>query len=1433
MSGRTKRRATERSTASGLAQLRAAKAAKESGVSRIHQYEVDEPETLYDEIDDDRLNKRLRQDHDDFVEDDDGRGYVYDDDEDEQGSYSDEFSDGGVPNKGSKKNGKGKGAAKDVQKPKAKENIMDAFMRAETRPKTVKPAITKPSAADDGFMASLLQGMEPVDKTPTKKPPMAPKRAVINTPTRSLISRLGPLKIKDEEFDEAPRNFASQINETFDDFNDGFDDYDIVEETPEPQMELKHAIKKDIKQEPDHNPFLSNYNINGDGSNSSKHAEDGHSAATVKDMDIMPSTRLINDPSRKEKATVVKQPESDTRQNWLAVDNDLNQSYTDTKVEGDTATDVHDVNIKEEDGTLRMYWIDACEVRGVVYLFGKVLQKSTNTYISCCVSVQNMERNLYVLPRTRRVDEQGQETDIEVDMADVYTEFDTIRQKHKIPSWLSKAVERKYAFDLPGIPSSTEYLKVAYKYSMPGLPADLKGETFSHVFGTNTSALEHFVIKRNLMGPAWLEIKQAKINSSKISWCRSEFTVSDAKAITPMKESPDLPPPPLCVMSLSLRTVLNPKDRSNEIVAVSTSVYHEVRLDDPVEKNRRLVSKQTLIRKLETSPFPPGFDRIVEKSKLKISKQISERAMLNLLLARIRNADPDIVVGHNFVGFDLDVLLHRMKHTKADHWSSIGRLRRTVWPKLQAGAGGMGDTTAQEKNIMSGRLMCDTYIGAKEHVRAKSYSLTNLVAMQLGVNREDIDYERIPLYFSNAEDLERMLRHADFDTYLCAELMFSLQLLPLSRQLTTLSGNLWSMTLTAGRAVRNEYLLLHEFHKNKYICPDKSFYKDREAALPMMTAAGNMDEQDEAATMKKGTRRKPQYSGGLVLEPKKGLYDHFVLLLDFNSLYPSIIQEYNICFTTVKHDKERDDDTLPDYPEEGLPQGILPRLLANLVERRRGVKKLMKTATGAKYEEYDIRQKGLKLTANSMYGCLGAAYSRFYAKPLAMLITSRGREILQNTVDLATEQGLDVIYGDTDSIMINTNTTKIEDVKPIAEGLKKTVNARYKLLEIEMDGMYKRMLLLKKKKYAALMVVEKGGKYETVVETKGLDMVRRDWCGLSQDVSNYVLNQILSSDNQDREQVVENIHSYLRKVGEETRGGLIPMDKFVVNKGLTKAPEDYADAKSQPHVQVALRLKRKGISVRTGETVPYVICVDGNASTQKGSYAERAYHPDEVQQPGSGLSIDFEYYLNQQVHPPLDRLCGPIEGTDATRLADCLGLDTSKFRSAVRAVGQEEELQTLASQLSDTERFKDANALELRCRVCQSIYSCSSLLIETDAMGHFGLQCQSCKAIAQPASACVQLTLAIRKSIQKYYQGWVYSDGSLYTQLSYFSHIFDANKALEKIDYDKNGAVRVQIQQNIELIRQLKACADKYIDRNARGFVDLSQLFSFVKIAAR
>ena len=130
--------------------------------------------------------------------------------------------------------------------------------------------------------------------------------------------------------------------------------------------------------------------------------------------------------------------------------------------------------------------------------------------------------------------------------------------------------------------------------------------------------------------------------------------------------------------------------------------------------------------------------------------------------------------------------------------------------------------------------------------------------------------------------------HMEADTYFIAALALKVQLLPLTKVLTNLAGNSWARTLTGTRAERNEYILLHEFHRNKYICPDKQAFRGRPKPED--------ENEEESAEGKK----KDKYKGGLVFEPEKGLYDKFVLVMDFNSLYPSIIQEFNICFTTVE-----------------------------------------------------------------------------------------------------------------------------------------------------------------------------------------------------------------------------------------------------------------------------------------------------------------------------------------------------------------------------------------------------------------------------------------------------------------------------------------------------------------------------------------------------
>ena len=159
-----------------------------------------------------------------------------------------------------------------------------------------------------------------------------------------------------------------------------------------------------------------------------------------------------------------------------------------------------------------------------------------------------------------------------------------------------------------------------------------------------------------------------------------------------------------------------------------------------------------------------------------------------------------------------------------------------------------------------------------------------------GNPRRDIDNETaLKTWATSREGLLNYLNHCEADTYFVAAIAVKIQMLPLTKVLTNLAGNSWARTLSGTRAERNEYILLHEFHRNKYICPDKLYGKGK-SKVEEEPADG-----EEAVDVKK----KDKFKGGLVFEPERGLYDKFILVMDFNSLYPSIIQEYNICFTTV------------------------------------------------------------------------------------------------------------------------------------------------------------------------------------------------------------------------------------------------------------------------------------------------------------------------------------------------------------------------------------------------------------------------------------------------------------------------------------------------------------------------------------------------------
>ncbi|OVA15651.1 DNA-directed DNA polymerase [Macleaya cordata] len=1194
--------------------------------------------------------------------------------------------------------------------------------------------------------------------------------------------------------------------------------------------------------------------------------------------------------------------------------------------------------VLDTDGSLPFYIIDAHEEfyganSGTVYLFGKV--KVGNTYHSCCAVVKNVQRCVYAIPNGS-VFQNDAIIELERDVADSRIAPTVSRAKLQemasglkneiakklldlnVSTFSMAPVKRGYAFERADIPIGEHYvLKITYPFKDPPLPSDLKGEHFSALLGTHCSALEHFLIKRKIKGPSWLTFSKFASCPApqRVSWCKFEVTVDDPKDVrTSSSTKVTLEIPPVIVSSINLKTVINEKQNVNEIVSASVICCRNAKIDTPMLasewKRPGVLSHFTVVRKLEGGIFPMGFAKEVTDRNTKAGSTIlgvesSERALLNRLMLELHKLDTDILVGHNISGFDLDVLLHRAQACKvpSSMWSKIGRLKRSVMPKLTKASTIYG--SGASPGIMSciaGRLLCDTYLCSRDLLKeVVSYSLTQLAKTQLNKDRKEIAPHDIPNVFQTSGSLMELVEYGETDAWLSMELMFHLSILPLTRQLTNISGNLWGKTLQGARAQRVEYLLLHAFHAKKYIVPDKVSAREKDANLTkrrMMPSGdgGDVDDltingissENDPQQLNQGKGKKgPAYSGGLVLEPKRGLYDKYILLLDFNSLYPSIIQEYNICFTTVERSADGSVPRLPSCKTTGL----LPELLKNLVERRRMVKSWIKTASGLKVQQLDIQQQALKLTANSMYGCLGFSNSRFYAKPLAELITLQGREILQSTVDLVQNNlKLEVIYGDTDSIMIYSGLDDIAQAKTIAGKVIQEVNKKYRCLEIDLDGLYKRMLLLKKKKYAAVKVLFKDGTPYEVIERKGLDMVRRDWSLLSKELGDFCLSQILSGGS--CEDVVESIHSSLMKVQEEMRKGEVALEKYVITKTLTKPPEAYPDAKNQPHVQVALRLKEAGYSTgcSAGDTIPYIICCEqGTTSTGSSTgIANRARHPDELKRDNNTWMIDTEYYLAQQIHPVVSRLCASIQGTSPARLADCLGLDSSKFQSKTSEAAVSNSSSSLLSALDDDERYRGCEPLRLSCPSCSGTIECpsvSSLVLtassienqveseaEKESGGNFWrrLRCLKCpdegdRGRMTPAMIANQVKSQADGFISMYYKGLMmcddetckyptrslnlrvigdsergtvcpnyprcnghlvrkYTEADLYKQLTYFCHVLDAVRFVDKLELK----VRIPLEKELARIQAMvdlaAATVQKLRDRCAYGWVQMMDL---------
>lgn len=1411
--------------------LRALREAR-SGKSRLLDDSDAEESNIYDEVDEStyREHKRDQLMNDDFIVDDDGEGYV-DNGEDEWDEntrpkyYSDEEDAVDEPRKRRAKPAKVAKTAK-----------INSFFKTSTFP----DVNLAPTPKADAKIDDILDDFDGPAPKKFKPSPFARSEA------------------KPERKQKLTFRFATSVKQ---EKKADIQIYDDVEQPSSP-------IKADEKQD-----------------------------SEVPEVKEEPQTEIRADPESESEDEVViaRRPKSAATRNTVATLSAVRSSEipSSSPIRSQPITFTEKVSqsdilgLAELDETFKMFWLDYCEVDNSLLLFGKVLTKD-NKLVSGVVQVNGVARELYFLPREFRK-EGGVDTDQPVTTDDVYQEIaPLLLNKFGLELIRAKKERMKYAFELSGIPREADYLKILLPFKTPKsrhliLPSDLEGETFRHVFGTNSSLFESFVLQQNIMGPCWLEVKGGNFEAiQNTSHCQVEVAVDAPKSVVPV--SGNMAPPNLTVSAISVQTIMNSKENKQEVVSVSIATYRDLPQDAPIDDKKQPDDTITLVRPVGSVNVPVGLEKLAKTQDLNLRILPNEKTLLNCLSAIVKNLDPDVYIGHRLENISLDVLVHRMYDLKVTTWSTFGRRNRKVWPDKFGKSSGFSNNL-HIREIFQGRLLCDiaNEMGQSLTTKCQSWDLTEMLDVVCHKKHTALELNfSNPRYAEDASFLLMALKENATNVKYTAEIAFAIQILSLSKQLTNLAGNAWSHTLSGTRAGRNEFILLHEFYRDRYIVPDKEDKFHKNSSYQQEAKVENNEDDSTTVT----SNKKPKYQGGLVFEPEKGLHKNYILVMDFNSLYPSIIQEFNICFTTVDrddfnrtHDEEKD---LPVLPEQEAVQGVLPRLLNTLVSRRREVKKLLKDPKNTLVEraQYDIKQQALKLTANSMYGCLGYVNSRFYAKPLAMLVTNKGREILMDTRQLAESIGLRVVYGDTDSVMIDTGVTDFKEAIQIGEQFKVHVNERYKLLEIDIDNVFKRLLLHAKKKYAAMnaAIDRKTGEEKVTLEVKGLDMRRREYCQLSKDISTYILEKILA--DSDPEQALMDVYDYLEEMTAKIKKGNVPVNLFKINTRLSKDPTNYPNGKTMPPVRVALLLREAGKVVKAGTVVTFVITA-AQGDDEKSSPADRARPIQEVMKKDLVYRPDAHYYLEKQIFAPVERLLERIEGIDMMRVASALDIDTKKYVLRVRNSDNGGEIVPLESNISDIERFRQCSYMVLRCK-CGADFRFGGIVSSAEyKVTYNGVACEKCLHTFTPLQLAAQVESLIRRHIAVYYAGWLvcddgacgittrqisvygkrcigaagtamgckgvmrykYSDRALYNQLLYFSSIFDVDKARRNelkpvVDAFDNGSAPAKLatgqiealaEQNRDLFGHCHGIVDRYLAECGRRYVNMGSIFDFMK----
>jgi DNA polymerase zeta len=683
---------------------------------------------------------------------------------------------------------------------------------------------------------------------------------------------------------------------------------------------------------------------------------------------------------------------------------------------------------------------------------------------------------------------------------------------------------------------------------------------------------------------------------------------------------------------VNTREALSPNPEEDEISCLFWCIQSE---DEDLHANGRLPNAHVGMIFHGDGDGPEA--KIAKAVTVDFERETTELDLINRLVDIVRFHDPDIITGYEVHNSSWGYLMERAKKKyDFDLCDELSRVKSQAHGRFGKDNDRWGFNRTSSIRV-TGRHMINIWRAMRSELNLLQYTMENVVFHLL--------HRRIPHYsFRDLTEWYESGKPRDFMKvvdYYVSRVQMNLEIIE--------SNELVSRTSEQARILGVDFFSV--FSRGSQFKVESLMFRIAKPENFMLVSPSRkqVGQQNALECLP------------LVMEPQSDFYTSPLLVLDFQSLYPSVMIAYNYCYSTFLgralqwrgRDKmgftnyERQSrllELLKDkinispngmvYTKPEVRQSLLARMLTEILETRVMVKAGMKMEKDDKALQrlLNNRQLALKLIANVTYGYTSASFSgRMPCSEIADSIVQTGRETLEKAIALIhsiDRWGAEVVYGDTDSLFVYLKGRTREEAFDIGEEIAQAVTeANPRPIKLKFEKVYHPCVLLAKKRYVGFKYEHREQK-DPEFDAKGIETVRRDGTPAEQKIEEKALKILFRTSD------LSLVKSYFQKQCTKILHGAISIQDFCFAKEVRLGT--YSDKGLPPAgalISTRKMLEDPRLEPQYGERVPYVV-VSGAPGSR---LIDRCVAPETLLKDGS-LTLDAEYYITKNLIPPLERI---------------------------------------------------------------------------------------------------------------------------------------------------------------------------------------------------